>query len=277
MNASLERLTGSLDALDKQFKNYAHAQALAYGAQGDWTPIRPDESTSSDEVDQLEAAAVTPITIDEAQAFLQSHPNSPIALRMLAQAAITTGDFETARDHLLKLKEIEPNDADNDGLYAMLAVAYSELNDEANKVASLRTLEKLSPNPLSAIRSLIEVESQSNNWNEVIRLSEKYLASSPMRTLPYEWKLDAALKQDKLELASDSLNALLQLDPIDPARLHYLSALSWKDRDGAKSKRHVLQALEIAPRYLDALRLLQETSGSDSTNEVNSLNLPETN
>ncbi len=39
INQALERITGSLTTLDEQFKNWAEAQANAYAAEGDWTPL----------------------------------------------------------------------------------------------------------------------------------------------------------------------------------------------------------------------------------------------
>jgi uncharacterized protein HemY len=63
---------------------------------------------------------------------------------------------------------------------------------------------------------------------------------------------------------------MLLLDPPDPAGVHFsLARLLHKQRDDA-AKRHVLQALEEAPRFREAHRLLLEINrdkkdGSTST------------
>ena len=59
------------------------------------------------------------------------------------------------------------------------------------------------------------------------------------------------------------LQALLALDPRDPADVHYRLARSLQETGKHSSaRRHVLQALEFAPRYRDAHRLLLELAKS---------------
>ena len=57
-------------------------------------------------------------------------------------------------------------------------------------------------------------------------------------------------------------------DPLDPAELHYMSAQSLKASDPVLAKRHVLQCLEIAPRYLQAYELLEHLSSETTETRV---------
>jgi tetratricopeptide (TPR) repeat protein len=59
---------------------------------------------------------------------------------------------------------------------------------------------------------------------------------------------------------------LLRLDPPDPAETHYRLARLLKKQNDPEAKRQVLQALEEAPRYRDALRLLREVQGKEPKN-----------
>ena len=54
-----------------------------------------------------------------------------------------------------------------------------------------------------------------------------------------------------------SLTALLEMDPVDPAAVHYrISQAHEQSGDGTRAKRHVLMALEYAPRYREAQKML---------------------
>ena len=58
---------------------------------------------------------------------------------------------------------------------------------------------------------------------------------------------------------------MLQLDPTDPAEVHYQLARNLnRQGDGGAARRHVLKALEEAPRYRDAHRLLLELAGESA-------------
>ncbi|MCP4510369.1 MAG: hypothetical protein GY826_28680, partial [Fuerstiella sp.] len=73
----------------------------------------------------------------------------------------------------------------------------------------------------------------------------------------------AALKNDPL--AIDILSGLLELEPADAARTHFLLAQILKNEDAEQSRRHVLLALEQAPRYRAAHKLLLDLVDTEST------------
>jgi hypothetical protein len=54
---------------------------------------------------------------------------------------------------------------------------------------------------------------------------------------------------------------MLLLDPPDPAEVHFRLARLLRKAGDPAAKRHVLQALEEAPRFRDAHRLLLEIAG----------------
>ena len=62
----------------------------------------------------------------------------------------------------------------------------------------------------------------------------------------------------KADDAIEALRALLAIGPADPAEIHYRLALLLQQQNDPKAKRHVLTALEQAPRFRAAHKLLLE-------------------
>ena len=60
------------------------------------------------------------------------------------------------------------------------------------------------------------------------------------------------------------LKRLLLLDPADPVDLHFRLATALADMAPAEAKRHVLQALEDAPRFRAAQKLLTRLAKPES-------------
>ena len=61
---------------------------------------------------------------------------------------------------------------------------------------------------------------------------------------------------------------LLRLDPPDPAETHYRLARLLHKRQDPEAKRQTLQALEEAPRFRDALKLLRELQSKEPQREA---------
>ena len=79
---------------------------------------------------------------------------------------------------------------------------------------------------------------------------------------------DAAEQLDRPLVAIASLRALQQMDPVDPAGLHYQMAKTLAKLNAVKeAKHHVLAALAEAPRYRDAHRLLLKLTGEDEAKQ----------
>jgi tetratricopeptide (TPR) repeat protein len=76
-------------------------------------------------------------------------------------------------------------------------------------------------------------------------------------TSPHQQLSAASTALQKPRQAIPALQSLLALDPRDPADIHYRLAHCYHETDQpVRARRHVLQALEYAPRYRDAHRLL---------------------
>ena len=91
--------------------------------------------------------------------------------------------------------------------------------------------------------------------------AERFLAVNPLLPQPYRYRARASEESGKTEAAIQSYQKLLLLDPPDPAEVHFRLARLLRQTGDPAVKRHVLQALEEAPRFREALRLLLEING----------------
>jgi tetratricopeptide (TPR) repeat protein len=91
-----------------------------------------------------------------------------------------------------------------------------------------------------------------------MKYAQGLLAINPLIATPYEALARAGAASGQSEQAIDAYRKLLLLDPPDPSQVHFQLALLLHARgdSDAEAKRHVLQALEEAPRFRDAQRLL---------------------
>ena len=107
---------------------------------------------------------------------------------------------------------------------------------------------------------LIDLYSAQKDWPAVIDHANRLLAINPLVSIPYTALAEAGAATGKTDVAISAYRHLLLLEPADPAQAHYELARLLHARGGAEgeAKRHLLQALEEAPRFRDAQRLLLE-------------------
>jgi tetratricopeptide (TPR) repeat protein len=107
----------------------------------------------------------------------------------------------------------------------------------------------------------MELNEAAKDWPGVAQNAQRFLAVNPLLPQPYRHLARANEELSQPEAAIQSYHTLLLLDPPDPAEVHFRLARLLRQRGDPAAKRHVLQALEEAPRYRDAHRLLLELNG----------------
>ena len=110
---------------------------------------------------------------------------------------------------------------------------------------------------------LMKLDAQENDWSAVFQNAQRYLAVNPLVAPPYRYLAQASEHLDRAENAIEANRALLELDPSNPAEVHYDLARLLYRTGKPDARRQVLQALEIAPRYRDALRLLLQVDAEN--------------
>jgi tetratricopeptide (TPR) repeat protein len=122
----------------------------------------------------------------------------------------------------------------------------------------LSKLAALDADATDAYLRLMELTAAAQDWPAVVQNAERFLAVNPLLAQPHRYLAQASEQTGQAPLAIASYRALLLLDPPDPAEVHFKLARLLQRSGDASAKRHVLQALEEAPRFREAHRLLLE-------------------
>ncbi len=232
---------GDTAALDDDFEVYVRRQTDAFLPQTDFDKEGISAGTS----------------FDELRGWLSEQPGSYFAQRMLTERLLAARDWTKAREAAEKLLELYPQDSDAGGAFDMLAAALRELGDAEAELEILQRWVALSSDHLPARLRLIALTRSAQDWQELAEAASKLLAVQPLLPTGHEALVQAAQALDQPEVAIGSLHALQEMEPLDPAGLHFQLSqmLEQSDRlDEARSE--VLLALEETPRYRAAQKLL---------------------
>ncbi len=238
INAALQKNFGPLDELDKGFAEYARAEAKKLG--GDFDLTRPDP-----------AAGVA------ATALAQLDPRNFYTRVQEIQGLMQKEDWAGAK---AKLTELTAS-----GLYlrgpenpqVLLATCCRKLGDTAGEKAALTTVVEHEADAMDPVTRLLTLATADKDWTAVSRWAEAWLAINPLAAAPWRALLSTHEQQKEGPDAIQATRVLLQLDPPDEPNIHYRLAKQLQmagDTEGAR--RHVLQALEDAPRFRAAYDLL---------------------
>ena len=105
----------------------------------------------------------------------------------------------------------------------------------------------------------------AGDWEMVRVNAERFLAVNPLIPLPYRYLAQASESLGEVEAAIGAHRALLQLDPANPAAVHFALARALHQAgEPTDARRHVLLALEDAPRFRAALDLLLQVQEGES-------------
>lgn len=137
-----------------------------------------------------------------------------------------------------------------------LAQAYRGIGDKSKEAAILAEMVNHEANRLSPITRLLELATEARDPEQALRWADAWIAINPMAETPWRALLSAAKERERSETAIEAARALLALEPPDKPSLHFQLAQLTQGSDPQGAKRHVLRALEEAPRFEAAYRLL---------------------
>jgi tetratricopeptide (TPR) repeat protein len=252
INAALDHHAGGLEALDRQFTQFAkeHAESLAPEADWEVPDFPPDAS------------------VEAVRHFLDQHPNNLPCLTLLARRLTAEKRWEEAKEPLHTLIALYPESASADSPYRLLGRVHRELGETDAEIAALEQLASLDADAGDVYLRLIEIYEAASDWEGLARNAERMLAVNPLIPAPHRALAESAKRLGTPQRAIQSYRALLQMEPIDPARMHFdLARLLSEQGVLVEAKRHVIMALEEAPRYRDAQKLLLNLVDRLQTNE----------
>lgn len=248
INVALVRHTAPLKELEDQFASWARQRAERLGAGLDWAKPSAAELAGADE------------------RWFNRRANNYYALMRQAERLIEARQWQAAQTPLRRVLEAWP---DCGPALSLMAQSHRHLGQTNQELAVLNRLAATQADALEAYGRLMELASALGDWPTVISNAHRYLAVNPLLAVPYRYLARASEALGQSDTAIWAWRTLLRLDSPDPAEAHYRLARLLADRGDPEAKRHVLQALEEAPRYRDALRLLWQLHRASSAAPAN--------
>jgi Flp pilus assembly protein TadD len=242
INESIARHCQPMEEIDKAFEEYVEALAKNFGGKLDFK--NPDPKGEDKLMDMARKQ------ID----WSGLNSNNYYLLTKQAIDALKADRLDEAATAIKKLIEELPDFTGNDSplwLKAQLHRAREEFDDERRTLTKLALVDGDS---LEVYKRLIEIEVERENWTSVKRNAERHLAVNPLIPEPHQFLAIASEHTDDKAEAISAWETVLRFDPPAPARVFY--RLAKLHEDPKLAKRNVLKALEEAPRYRDAHRLL---------------------
>ncbi|MCA9200539.1 MAG: hypothetical protein KDA87_23530, partial [Planctomycetales bacterium] len=255
INETLQRYTGSIDALDAEFAKYARERAHQ---------VAPD-------LDFHREALPAPPTLVSLDILLKKQPNNYWALKQKAQLLMEAEQWSAAKEILKRLHQAYPQDPTSGNATLQLAKLYGEIDDVDSQRKMLQAAVDLDADNVGSLQALAELQAAGQDWPALAETCERIIAVNPFLSQPHTYLATAAQATDRPDLAVLALQAKVQLDPVDPAGNYFALADSLTKAGRTKeAKRQVLKALELAPRYFEAQQLLLNLSSSDEQSSIES-------
>lgn len=302
VNVALDRRCEDIAKLEADFDAWLRKQAEGLAPKVDWGPMLPDESVAANSTEEKPATEPAeakppmppknPLLDDNGvlnwarlEAWLREHPNHFVGMMLRADAELKKKDWPAAEQTLKQLIEIYPEYNGGDNAYEKLAAVYQTTERPQDERAVLERFVQQTADGVSANLRLVELQSAVNDWVAVRASAQRLLAVDPLLRNVHEAAATAAERLNQPNEVATALRRVAQLDPDDPAGVHLrlAQALHSIGRND-EAKRHVLQALEEAPRYREAHRLLlklvrgptgsEAGSGSPAASRVEAVSQP---
>lgn len=243
INDALEASTLSLGRLEKEFEHYLIAKAETYGQNAQWGKPTPEE--------------VNPLDQDSVQDFAAKHPQHLWSLRELARAYQENEQWEKLLTIADKLILLLPTDMGLDGGYQLKALALRKLTRSGEELQVLRKVAENETSAMPIFLRLLELDLEQKNWPEALVNARRAIALNPFLRLPQQALAEASEALRKQPEAVAAYRRVLILRPEDAAKTHYRLAKLLRPSDQDQAKRHLLEALTLAPRFREGHALLR--------------------
>ncbi len=175
----------------------------------------------------------------------------------MARRLVEGGRASDAVPYVEKAIEIFPTETGEDSPYALLSKIAEQDKDEDLRLKALRMWWEASPRFASSGIELAALLKGRGEFKEAARVLEGVMYVDPLRPEAHQELGELYLKLGAPEKALAELRILIDMTPPDMARARYglAEALAAVGRP-EEARKQVLFALEIAPGYADAQKLL---------------------
>jgi tetratricopeptide (TPR) repeat protein len=271
INQVIAKHTAPMNQLETQFASFARDRALQMAPGLDWE--QPGAKMDGGDLEMMvelprRSRNRTP-AVGEAEwtKWAEQRPTNFWVMTRKVHEAVRSKDWESARPILEKLVELYPDCTGTDSPYPLLVMVLQSQSATNAELAVLSEYARRDSAAPDAYARLMELCRSSGDWKGVKLNAERYLAVNPLVPIPHRFLAEASENLGELPEAIQAYRALLELGPEDPAETHYRLARALYATGKPEAKRQVLQALEEAPRYRAALKLLLdiERKNAEST------------
>jgi tetratricopeptide (TPR) repeat protein len=245
INEALSANTEPLEQLEKDFDRYLHDKAATtFGALADWK--------------KPEAEEVNPLDKESFAAFLKDNPNNLWAMHKHLNDLMDQEQWEEAVKVAEMLIQLVPEDYGLGSGYQVKAAALRKLGRADEEIAVLRTVAAHDASAMPIFLRLIEVDLPKGRWAMVQENARRAIALNPFLRTPQQALAEAVESVGATDEAVAAYRRVLILEPSGAAMTHFKLAKLLKSRGTPTAKRHLLDALALAPRFREGLELLRE-------------------
>ena len=188
--------------------------------------------------------------------------------QMSIQQRIAAGDWSDTVELAKHLLDLLPAYVEPDSPYLALARAQEELGQRQQAIAALEKFWQnggYDPVPLKRLGAWLYEENRSA---EAIEVLQSVNLVDPLDQELHGTLGDMLLEAERAEEALTEYSIALALDPHDKATANYRMASAYHQLgDDEQSQNHLLQALDVAPNFRPAQRLLLDLMRSASDNQ----------
>ncbi|MEW4489021.1 tetratricopeptide repeat protein [Thalassoglobus sp. JC818] len=259
INEAIERHTAPIAEIDEAFEEHALKLANDFGGEVDWSEPELAEVISS------------PLGPTAVIAWVEANPTNYLGLKQCASILIEADERSAAAEILERAVELFPYETGPESPSMQLAEIYRSQDLIEKESNILNEIVDRDPDAVSPLLRLMDLSEENEDWDKLAEFSTRLLAIKPLIPQPHAGLALAGERLNRPDEAASSLEALLQMNPADPAGIYYRAAAQYqKLGDKPRAIRSSLQALEEAPRYLDALKLFVELQTSEVATEAES-------
>ncbi len=245
MNAVLGKRAEPLPDLEKNFLQFAQNKARDFGRDFDWRKPKLDGNGNTD------------------LGLLKGSTTNFWLLMTQASRALEEKRWSECTNIATKLIEKIPQQRGHGSAYSILAEATRRIGVTNQEINVLEKWMDIDGEALEAAQRLLELSAAEAAWPRAVKAGETALAINPLVERPYGFLSSAYRETGRKEDAINALRTELVLNAPDAAGVHFQIAGLLSPED-PEAKREVIKALEEAPRFLEAHRLLQKLNFNTS-------------